>query len=160
MKKTFLVVVSVLAAALIALPVAAIEVTAGGWRNADASVGENVQTADDIIVKPCDCDAVPNPGNFRAFRDNGTLVTIHYSVLEGTTITTTDGTVVGTISSVQNERDNGPIVLLVRIEAGLIGTVDLISVYRNAWYWTGEAAVIDTTMDDLRASILGAGVGA
>lgn len=145
-----------LIAAVLAAPVWAITVTAGN-ANADAFIGNDVVDDEDIVVKPCDCEPVANPGQFRVYNSSGGLVRIHYEAVEGTPITTTDGTVVGVVASVQNGARN-QILLMVAVEGGVLGEVDRIAVRRNAFYWTGSAAVINTTIDDLRASIRAAGV--
>jgi hypothetical protein len=146
-------------AAIMAGPAAAITVTPGNWANADATIGEDVQDANDVVVKPCDCEPVADPGMFRVYRQNRSLVRIHYEDVEGTTIATTDGTMVGTVVSVQNISGTGPIVLVVAVEGGVLGSVSRINVRRNAFYWTGSAAVINTTIDDLRSSIRALGIG-
>ncbi|MCW5713290.1 MAG: hypothetical protein KIT43_02070 [Bauldia sp.] len=141
-----------------ATPTWAITVTPAGWAQADATIGEDVIDDNDIVVKPCDCEPVANPGVFRVYNSGGSLVRVHWENVEGTTITTTDGTAVGTVLSVQNDGRN-QILLIVGVEGGVLGAVDRIAVRRNAFYWTGSAAVIDTTLADLRSSIQAAGVG-
>ncbi|MCC6735634.1 MAG: hypothetical protein IT534_05840 [Bauldia sp.] len=139
-------------------PTWAITVTAGGWAQADATIGEDVVDENDIIVKPCDCEPVANPGQFRVYNSGGSLVRVHWENIEGTTITTTDGETVGTVLSVQND-GRKQILLIVGVNAGVLGAVDRIAVRRTGFYWTGSAAVIDTSLADLRASISAAGVG-
>jgi len=81
------------------------------------------------------------------------MVRVHYEDVEGQTVTTSDGTVIGVVTSVQNANGTGPILLLVRVEGGVLGEVDRINLRRNAVVWTDDAPVIDTTIDDLRASL-------
>jgi hypothetical protein len=138
-------------------PTWAITVTPAGWAQADATIGEDVVDDDDIIVKPCDCEPVANPGQFRVRNAGGSLVRVHWENIEGTTITTTDGTAVGTILSVQND-GRKQILLIVAVNAGVLGGVDRIAVRRTGFYWTGSAAVINTTIADLAASVRAAGV--
>lgn len=151
----------VAAGALVAMvaSAAAIEVTVGNFANAQVTIGQDVVDANDIIVKPCDCEPVANPGQFKVFRQNGQLVTIHYALIEGTVITTTDGVAIGTILSVQND-GRKQILLVVSVEGGVLGSVTRMNVRRNAFYWTGASAVIETTLADLRSSIGGIGLAA
>lgn len=161
MKRKLLLVAGAFASAVLVLtvPANAIDVQPGGAM-ADAMIGANVVDEDDVVVKPCDCEPVANPGQFRVRNAGGSLVRIHYEVVEGTEITTTDGVVVGTVASVQNAAGGNAIVLLVNVAPGLLGEVDRIAVRRTGFYWTGSAAVIDTTIDDLRSSIRGLGLAA
>ncbi|MGD9737936.1 MAG: hypothetical protein AB7O56_10035 [Bauldia sp.] len=159
MKPSLLLAAGALAFALFTVPANAIDVQDGG-PTADAFIGAAVTDEDDVVVKPCDCEPVANPGQFRVRNAGGSMVRIHYEVLEGFEITTTDGTVVGTIASVQNISSGNAIVLMVNVTPGLLGEVDRIAVRRTGFYWTGSAAVIDTTIDDLRASIRGLGLAA
>jgi hypothetical protein len=139
-------------------PTWAITVTPAGFAQADVTIGDDVVDADDIIVKPCDCEPVANPGVFRVYNSGGSLVRVHYEIVEGTTITTTDGTAVGTILSVQND-GRKQILLIVAVNAGVLGAVDRIAIRRTGFYWSGSSAVIDTTLADLRSSIQAVGVG-
>ena len=160
MKPRLLIAVAGLALALIATAANAIVLTPGGISNVAATLGQDVTDANDIVVRPCDCEPVANPGQFRVNRQGGGQATIHYEVIEGTAITTTDGTVVGTVTTVANDQSNSnQIVLIVTVEPGLLGGVTRIGVRRNAFVWTGSAAVINTTFDDLRTSLQGANVG-
>lgn len=160
MKPRLLIAMAGIALALTATTALAIDLTPAGIANVAATLGRDVTDANDIVVKPCDCEPVANPGVFRVNRQGGGVVAIHYEVIEGTTITTTDGTVVGTVSSVQNDQsNNNQIVLVVNVEAGVLGSVTRLGVRRNAFVWTGSAAVINTTFDDLRTSLQGANVG-
>ncbi len=157
MKPSLLFAAAAVALAMMIVAASAIEVTPGAWADADATIGQDIVDANDILVKPCDCEPVANPGQFRVYRQNGTLTTVHYENVEGTIVPTTDGVVVGTIISVQND-GRKQILLLVQVEGGVLGAVDRINVRRNAFYWTGSAAVIDTNLADLRASIQGIGL--
>jgi hypothetical protein len=160
MKPKLLIVVAGIVLTLVATNASAIDATAGGVGNVAATLGRDVTDANDIVVKPCDCEPVANPGVFRVNRQGGGVVAIHYEVIEGTTIATTDGTVVGTVSSVLNDQsNNNQIVVVVTVEGGVLGGVTRIGVRRNAFVWTGSAAVINTTIDDLRTSLQGLNVG-
>jgi hypothetical protein len=96
---------------------------------------------------------------FFALTETGGYVQIHYEQVEGTTVATTDGVVIGSVTAVQNLDGGGAIILIVTVPPGVLGTVTRINVRRTGFYWTGEAAVIGTTFDDLRASLQTLGVG-
>jgi hypothetical protein len=141
-------------------PAAAIDVQPATFGGAAANIGAEIVDGLDIVVKPCDCEAPPNPGRFFAFTAAGGYVEIHYEDVEGTTIATTDGVVIGSVIAVQNLDTDGAIILVVTVPPGVLGTVTRINVRRTGFYWTGEAAIINTTYDDLRASLQSLGVGA
>jgi hypothetical protein len=158
MKRLVAILAGMLALAMMISPAYAITVAPAG--SGRVLVGENVKDDNDVVVKPCDCEPVADPGIFRVFGQNRSLVRVHYEIVEGATIQTTDGTVVGTVLSVQNLNSDGPIVLIVGVDEGVLGSTNRLTVFRNAFYWTGSAAVINTTIDDLRASIQALGAGA
>jgi hypothetical protein len=141
-------------------PAFAIDVQPTAYGGAVANIGADIVDALDVVVKPCDCEAPPNPGMFFAFTETGGYVAIHYEQVEGTTIATTDGVVVGSVLAVQNLDGGGAIILVVTVPAGILGTVTRLNIRRTGFYWTGEAAIINTTFDDLRASLQSLGVGA
>lgn len=148
------------ALALSLTPATAIDVQPTTYGGAVANIGAGIVDALDIVVKPCDCEAPPNPGMFFAFTAAGGYVAIHYEQVEGTTIATTDGVVIGSVIAVQNLDTDGAIILVVTVPAGVLGTVARLNVRRTGFYWTGDAAIINTTYDDLRASLQSLGVGA
>ncbi len=140
-------------------PAAAIDVQATTYGGAVANVGADVVDALDVVVKPCDCETPANPGMFFALTETGGYFAIHYEQVEGTTISTIDGVAVGSVLAVQNLDGGGAIILIVTVPAGVLGTVARLNIRRTGFFWTGDAAVINTTFDDLRASLQSLGVG-
>ncbi len=146
--------VAALALAVAAGPALAIDVTPGAFADADATIGVAMTDTNDYIVKPgCDCEAVPNSGFVMLTTETGRVSRIAYDKIEGQTVTTTDGTVLGPVISVQNEAGSGAILLLVRVDGGVLGAVDRINLRRNSVVWTGTAPKVNTTIDDLKTSI-------
>jgi hypothetical protein len=144
-------------AALAAWPAAAIDVQPGGGvvGGATVTVGQDVTDANDQTIDRCDCDGGPLDAVVVKVEGGGTQ-TIRIDRLVGLVARSSDGAEVGRVINVTNLRVGGGIVVTVQVNGGVLGAVERIAVRRTAFYFGSGAVVIETSLDDLRSSVLAA----
>ena len=144
---------------LAALPAAAIDAEPGGGIIGGATVTIGVATTDgnDDTVDRCECDGGPLEAIVVAVEGGGEE-TVAIDRLVGSTARTSDGVEVGPVINVTNK--GAAIVLTVRVDDGVLGTIERIALRRTAFYWADGAVVIETNIGDLRSSINSAVGGA
>ncbi len=144
-------------AALAALPAAAIDVQPGGGviGGATVTVGQDATDANDQTIDRCDCDGGPLEAVVVNVEGGGTA-TMRIDRIIGLTARSSDGAEVGRVINVTNLRVGGGIVVTVSVNGGVLGTVERIAVRRTAFYVGAGVLVIETSLDDLRSSVLAA----
>lgn len=136
----------------------AIDTQPGGPAHAVVTVGAATTDDNDTTVDRCECDG--GPLEAITVHTRGRDEVVRRDRLEGQPIVTTDGIRVGLITAVSNT-DHEAIVLIVQLDAGVIGDFTRIAVRRTAFYYDDGAIILNTTMSDLSASVTaGAAAGA
>ena len=146
-------------AALAIVPASAIEAQPGGGVAGGASVtiGQATTDENDQEVDRCECDGGPLEAIVVAVEGGGEA-TVAVDRIVGQIARTNDGAEVGTVSNVTNREK--AIVITIRVDDGVLGTVERIAVRRTAFYMADGVVVIDTSLSDLRSSVSAAAAGA
>ena len=143
--------------ALTALPAGAIDVQPGGGviGGATVTVGQAVTDANDQTIDRCECDGGPLEAVVVNVEGGGTE-TMRIDRIVGLAARSSDGVEVGRVINVTNLRVGGAIVVTVRVDGGVLGAVERIAVRRPAFYVGDGVLVIETSLGDLRSSVLAA----
>jgi hypothetical protein len=144
-------------AALAALPASAIDAQPGGGviGGAVVTVGQDVTDANDQTIDRCECDGGPLEAVVVNVEGGGTD-TIRIDRIVGLAVRTSDGVDIGRVGNVTNLRVGTAIVATVMVDEGVLGTVERIAVRRTAFYIGDGVLVIETSLADLRSSVLAA----
>jgi hypothetical protein len=143
--------------ALTGLPAAAIDVQPGGGvvGGATVTVGQATTDGNDQTIDRCECDGGPLEAVVVNVEGGGTA-SMRIDRIIGLTVRSSDGAAVGRVINVTNLRVGGAIAVTVGVEGGVLGTVERIAVRRTAFYVGAGVLVIETSLDDLRSSVLAA----
>ena len=143
-------------AVIVMVPAAAIDVQPGGRGGAAVTVGEATTDDGDVVLDRCECDGGPLEA-MEVYTQGGGTRTVRLERVTGTVIRTRDFVTVGMIIDVSNLTRDNAIVLVVRVDDGVLGTVERIAVRRTGFYWTDGGMIIDTTIGDLQSSVQSVG---
>jgi hypothetical protein len=134
------------------LPASAIDAEPGGGiiGRAAVTIGEATTDGNDETVDRCDCDGGPLEAIVVRVSGGGED-TVRIDRIVGQTARTNDGVAIGLVLNVTNK--GSAIVITVRADGGVLGTVERIAVRRTGFYLEDGVVVIDTTMSDLRRSV-------
>lgn len=119
---------------------------------AEVTIGVATTDANDETIDRCDCDGGPLEAIVVRVSGGGED-TVRIDRIVGQTVRTNDGVAIGPVLNVTNK--GSAIVITVRVDDGVLGTVERIAVRRTGFYMEDGVVVIDTTMSDLSRSVDG-----